>query len=689
MTGVIATTLALLMTGCAKEPNTYLSPNFPEEIAGYFDAGEWTISGLVEGDGTVHLSPEPNPVTGKRLDVTEFGAKSGDSSFDNTESFQAAINAAEPGDEVYIPEGTYHLKEASLFTTSYVSHLLMKGQVNLTGAGMDKTVLVSAFDSDTNEKYKTAVIVSRSQSNMVISGFTVTSDVDDSELPDPDVSNVNSFAPGAPVYGIVIDNDKPIEKHGNVYIRDIKIEKFDRMAIRIRVVHDVIVEGCVIEKATDLGGGGAGYGISIQGMSNGSDLTGTNLDTVHNIVRNCEIKGPYIRHAILLQYYAHNNLIVNNTVSDTLLDAIDLHGEDEYSNEIAYNTVINTRRGAGIGIGNSGATHDAAGPYNFVHDNTITGGDRGIDILYGSPNSVLVNNTINDIHNEDGTAVFIQNGNGTVLRDNTIENFTGTESKGIVILYSYNALEPEKGIPDGMEIVGNTISSIAEGIYVEAHTDDYVYEDNKVKKTVGEAYVDGNDTFELPPVSDVVIPKIGTLLLPSDDNFITNEARDSVQTQANMKFKASTHDVPYNRMIYMKFDLTEAPMNKDKVYLKITGKSKDGLATINIHGSTTYTDWKETTINWTKALYHADQVAKTEDPNGELDHVTDFTFTTVGTEFNSYYIDVTDYIKGLDSKYVTLILSNDAVENMYCEIYSKENSAQENQPGLIFSDGDS
>lgn len=639
----------------------------------------WSSPGLREMDGSIHNEPKRNITTGKSINVMDFGAKSDDETFDNSVAFQAAMDSATSGDEVFIPEGTFYFSDAALFAKSYVAHINLKSGVNLRGAAQSKTTLVSKYDEYTNTKFKTAVIVSLSQSDIVISDLSITSDTFDSVLPDADVSNLNNRVGTAPVYGVVVDNIRPTEIHGNVVIKNISIEKFERMAIRIRVVRDVLVDNVTIEKATDLGGGGAGYGISIQGKGNGADLTDSNLDTRHIIVRNSTIKGPYIRHGILLQYFAHNNLITNNIITDTLLDAIDLHGEDEYSNEISFNTVTNTRRGAAIGIGNSGATHDAAGPYNWIHNNTLVGNSRGVDILYGSEKSIIDSNTF------DGSGIFLQNGHYTQITDNTFRNIDDEEKEAIRVLYSYRALAPEEGVPHGINISGNRFENITNGIYIESHTEDFTNIQNKFINVTGFEVKNENSVFELPPISDVVIPRQGDFLLPTDDNFITNESRKFPQTQANMKLKASVFDVPYNRMIYVKFDLNDLPSKGENVYLRFAAKSKDGLATLNIHGSTEYTDWKETTLSWEKAKYHKDQVAAIDDPNGELIHVTDFTFTTVGTEFNIYYVNVTDYIRSLGSKTVTLIISNSAIENMYCEVYSKEIKADDMKLGLLVS----
>lgn len=113
-------------------------------------------------------------------------------------------------------------------------------------------------------------------------------------------------------------------------------------------------------------------------------ITGYRNDTRYNVVRNSVFQGPYIRHGALIQYYAHNNVIYNNTFENTVLDSIDLHGEDEFLNEIYKNTITGVLTGAGIGVGNTGGTaptnHDASGAYNYIHDNKISNSREGIKV---------------------------------------------------------------------------------------------------------------------------------------------------------------------------------------------------------------------------------------------------------------------------------------------------------------------
>ncbi|MDC7219664.1 MAG: right-handed parallel beta-helix repeat-containing protein [Spirochaetales bacterium] len=635
-------------------------------------------------------------VKGKTLDVTDFGAVAGDPAFDNAAAFKAAVEKAEAGDEIYVPEGDWYFQTGAFNGRSYKSHIYMKEGVNLRGAGQDLTRIVSKWDEGTNSREKTAVILCLTMSNIVISDLTVTSDTPESSMPDPNDSKFNNFAGTAPVYGIVLDNERPTAPQGNITVTRVTIEKFQRMGIRLRVLNNVLIKDCTLQDATDLGGGGAGYGISIQGIGNGMDLTDSNLDTTNNRVEGCTINGPYIRHGILLQYYAHHNVITGNTLNDTLLDAIDLHGEDEYANEISFNTINNTRAGAGIGVGNSGATHDAAGPDNYIHDNIIDGGKRGIDVLYGTPNTIVENNVIKNLSDMGSTGIHVQDAPGTQVIGNTLENIPlevlpndgpnpVDEGWGIKLSYTYKALEPEKGILTGVVVKNNTVTNVMNGMFTEVLGEGCEVDGNEFAGTSKVGYVDNTPNFVVPPISDLITPKTGTFIYPLHDTFITNEARTRVQTASNMKFKASYFDVPYNRMIYFMFDLTEGPADYDKVYLRLSGKSKDGLATVNIHGSTEFVNWNENGLTWENAPFHADQVAIVEDPEGKLDDVTDFTFTAAGQNFNTYYVDITDYLKSLDAPRVTLILSNDGVENMYCEFYSKENKSEKFQPGLVYT----
>ncbi|HHZ12021.1 MAG TPA: DNRLRE domain-containing protein, partial [Acholeplasmataceae bacterium] len=569
----------------------------------------------------------------------------------------------------------------------YYSHIYLKKGINLRGEGESLVELVSAFQPEMNENYNTSVITTLSGYS-VISNLTVTSATPNSALPDPNDSNLNTDVFTAPKYGITVANGDPLEITQNVYIRNVTVERFRRMGVRIVSSRNVVVEECTFKNAVDLGGGGHGYGVDIQGRGHDANDVGLTIDCLFNVVRNSRFVGPYLRHGVIIQYYAHNNLIENNSFQNILLDAIDLHGEDEFSNEITKNEIINTRAGAAIGVGNSGATHDASGPNNFIHDNDIIGGARGIDVILGSEKTILFNNRISNLANPNATGILLTNANGSRVINNVIENMTGENSIAIKINYSYYPLNPARGIPDGYVIKGNTLRNIRNGVFIETKTDNFVLEDNAFENVSGYEVLDDSPSFRLPGISDEVIEKKGNFLLPTDNNFITSEAKNTVQSQKNMKLKTSVLEPEYNRMIYAKFNIRgELTPDVKNVYLTFAAKSKDGPATISIYGSTNYLDWSEDTITWNNSRLHEEKLAKVLLQDGEYTavHIADFTFPVVGQEFKTYYINITDFVKSVQGDEFTLILANQLVQEMYMEVYSSKQTAQGMTFGLIFT----
>ncbi|MDD3999657.1 MAG: right-handed parallel beta-helix repeat-containing protein [Bacilli bacterium] len=675
--------LFLLVFGTfACKPEEAMSENGYEDLF----VGDFSTPGLHEKDGGLYSLLEANKVTGKTINVLDFGAKN-DSDFDNTDSFKNAINSAEFGDEIYVPKGEYHFGSYATTSGGYYSHILLKKGINLRGEDEKSTILISNFLPTHNETKSTSVITTLSGC-VVISNLTITSLTANNQLPDPDNSSVNTSVYSAPKYGITVANSEPIEIVENVYIKNVTVEKFRRMGVRVVSSRNVVIEECSFKNAVDLGGGGHGYGVVFQGRGNDFNDTGLTIDCLFNVVRNSKFIGPYLRHGVIVQYYSHNNLIESNSFQNILLDAIDLHGEDEYSNEITKNEIINTRAGAAIGVGNSGSTHDASGPNNFIHDNDIIGGARGIDVILGSEKTIIFNNRIRGLTLPNSTGILLSNANHSRVIKNTIENIKGEDSIAIKINYSFYPLNPSQGIPDGYVIKGNIFKEIKNGVYIETKTDNFIYEDNVFTGVSGYKKRDESSSFILPSISDEVIEKIGNYLAPTDNNFITTEAKNSIQTQKNMKFKASVLEPEYNRMIYAKFNIEgEMSANIKNIYLTFAAKSKDGKATINIYGSTNYLDWNENDITWNNSKLHEESLAKAKLVDGEYSavHIHDFTFPTVGQEFKTYYINITDFIKNLQGNEFTLIFSNDLVQEMYMEVYSSKHTVAGQMFGLIFS----
>ncbi len=429
-----------------------------------------------------HVITSPDKVK-TIIDVTAHGVKA-EEGFDNTQAVRDLISKAAYGTELYFPNGTYE------FITNDSTILALKDGVSLRGESEKGTQLKAVIkDTDVTTTFMAGVGVT----NLSIRDLTLTSKFY-GQYPDPvskGALDTNPPQQGNMVYGINLNYNigtgQPCEA---IEINGVTIENFSRMAIGLRHTQDVRVKGCTFQYATDIGGGGAGYGVSIQGAINQDDL-GKSYDSRHNIVEECKFVGPYIRHGVLLQYYTHNNLVINNSFYGTGYGSIDLHGEDEYLNEIAYNEVFDTRWGGGIELGNSGAGHDLAGPLNYVHHNLIEGGLRGIDVVFGTPDTIIENNTISGTR---ASGIMLQNAERTIVRDNTITGVQSdeTDGKGIYLDYhkgySYNGNSTwGAGKPVQSDIYDNQLSG---------NEVDYAIVDGQDNTLHGSVAVDGEKVVE-------------------------------------------------------------------------------------------------------------------------------------------------------------------------------------------------
>ena len=409
----------------------------------------YTKPGLVNPNGTIHKIHIPNEVTGQTFDVSKYGILGNEEQGDVTSEVQKIINSAKFGDEVYFPNGTYVFKSA----------LLLKNGVNLRGESRQNTTFLA--ERNDSGKYISSIINIFSSNNIVVSDLTVTSTFSGNYSINHKVNNPEADGPK-----YMIDIEGTSIPSYNIDINNVLVEKYKTMGIRIAQSHDVVIDGCVIKNATDLGGGGAGYGVSIQGAGHEKDRLGYENDSRFNVVQNCKLQGPYLRHGVLIQYLSHNNLVRNNTFIRTKLDAIDLHGEDEYLNEVCGNVIKNVETGSAIGLGNTGATHDKTGAGNYIHKNTMINCREGVKVGLGTEDSIIENNTIKGFEVDNSKGIYVQNAPGTIVEGNTIEdnmcdNFwaivldkdKGTDGRGI-------------GSPTDITIKENTIENCSNDIKV-------------------------------------------------------------------------------------------------------------------------------------------------------------------------------------------------------------------------------
>jgi hypothetical protein len=254
-----------------------------------------------------------------------------------------------------------------------------------------------------------------------------------------------------------------------VLVENVGVERFERHGISVKASREVTLAGNHLTDATGVGAGGKGYGIAVEGRADQRDPDAAD-DSRHNVVVGNSFDGEHLRHAILLQFPTHNNLVADTESDGSILDAIDLHGEGEYLNEIRGNTVTGGQRAA-VALGNSGGAknkHDASGEGNWVHHNVLTGNRQGVLVILGTPGTVVEHN---EITADEGSVVGIEvrNAPGTVVRQNTIAR--GAEGFWAVRLVEDDGADGrEAGVPEGVRVEGNTIRS-ANGIRVDAGED--------------------------------------------------------------------------------------------------------------------------------------------------------------------------------------------------------------------------
>ncbi|MDR4888359.1 right-handed parallel beta-helix repeat-containing protein [Fredinandcohnia sp. QZ13] len=421
--------------------------------------GDWKNPGLVDRSGAPIEVPTLVPATGRTLDVTQFGADPAPDSHDDAAAIRKAIDAAEPGDEVVLPAGTYDLRSTD--PADKTANIVLRSGVDLRGDGQERTVLLTSLNGEDDSR----VIRGSGVYDVIIADFTITSRHEGPLGEDPD----DSDAGGGPMYGIYIGahEGKPSYR---ILVENLGIRKFERHGISVKTSREVTLSGNHISEATAIGPGGQGYGIAIEGSVDQHDPDAAN-DSRHNVVIGNTFDGRHLRHAVLLQFPTHNNLVVENTIVGSYLDAIDLHGEGEYLNEIRNNTVIGGKR-AGIALGNSGGAknkHDASGRGNWVHSNNLIGNRQGILVILGTRDTLIEDNKIT-ASKDSKVGIELRNAPGTVLRGNHITG--GTKGFWAIRLTEDNGADGRgTGIPSGVRIEYNIIRQAANGIRIDAGKD--------------------------------------------------------------------------------------------------------------------------------------------------------------------------------------------------------------------------
>ena len=443
-------------------------------LASLYAQPAFNIPGFYNEDGSVHEILEPYWPWGDTVNVIDYGADILDNGNDDRPAIEAAINAASMGDLVYFPNGVYNM--ASVSSSADNAHIVLADGYHLHGESMAGAIIKSQFPLTVNQNETTRTVKIQGRFAITIKNLTFTSDFSGVYWTDRSGNNPDRSAPGVHLY---ID-DSGSTPSRQVTVDSCKFEKFRAMAIRLANSSDCIVRNSDFSLATDVGGGGAGYGISVQGNGHGNDSYGLARDSRYNLIENNTFRGPQIRHGVVIQYYSHNNLIRNNTFDATTMDALDLHGEDEYNNELCYNTVSNVTLGGGVGVGNTGADHDASGYNNYIHHNTFSNCREGVKVYLESPYTRIEDNIVEECTVSSGKGIYILNGPRTTIKNNIIRYNGASGFVGIYLKHDGGTLGDYDGDPDSVWIDGNQVYYNTHGIWVENGTNIYYGPNNNV-----------------------------------------------------------------------------------------------------------------------------------------------------------------------------------------------------------------
>lgn len=277
-----------------EEPEEPEEPKEPKELeSAPYEQEDWQAPGLVDRSGAPIEVPTPGPATGKTLDVTDFGADPDPDSHDDAAAIRAALDAAEPGDEILLPAGTYDLRTTDPADES--TNIVLQNGVDLRGEGQERTILLTSLDGEDNSR----VIRGSGVSDVIIADFTITSRYEGSLGDDPD----DGDAGGGPMFGIHLGAYEG-QASSRVLVENLGIRKFERHGISVKASREVTLSGNYISEATSVGPGGKGYGIAVEGSADQHDTNAGN-DSRHNVVIGNTFDGRHLRHAILLQFPTH------------------------------------------------------------------------------------------------------------------------------------------------------------------------------------------------------------------------------------------------------------------------------------------------------------------------------------------------------------------------------------------------
>jgi hypothetical protein len=157
-------------------------------------------------------------------------------------------------------------------------------------------------------------------------------------------------------------------------------------------------------------------------------------DSRFNVVTGNSLDGTHMRHAILLQYYTHNNLVADNVIT-----------------------------------GGTARQHGASGCGNWIHRIRLTDNRHGIMIMLGTLDAVVEYNLITGGDSRALPRIELRNAPGTTVRSNRISGDQRAEFRGIRLITDPGDNDGNGASdPHHVLIKSNSVTGNADGVWIDA-----------------------------------------------------------------------------------------------------------------------------------------------------------------------------------------------------------------------------
>ena len=330
-------------------------------------------------------------------------------------TIQEAINAADPGDTILVPPGTYN------------ESIIIGKQITLIGEGKENTVIVGRGVGD---------VIYVSSDGVKISGFTIKGSGNryispfeggDAGIKLDGVENcvISNCIVTENNLGIFLNSsDNNIIENNTCYLNR-------KDGIHLRFSNNNIIRG---NNCTSNGGHGGIY---------------LNPSSSNNLIENniCNFNAD---HGIKLQGSSNNNILRNNICEYNWNAGIFLRGSN--NNTLIGNICFGNRNNPGIML----HYHNNN---NTLINNVCNSNDEGIVLQNSSNNNILINNTCLD-NRARGIGIMWSSNNNTIIKNTLSSNGEGIliESSSYNKVYYNNILMNWRGIQIiGENSTGNEI----------------------------------------------------------------------------------------------------------------------------------------------------------------------------------------------------------------------------------------